>query len=690
MRAIHDHSQTLAEHDAARANGVTELLHGVEIYDPYRWLEDETDLAVQRWTEAQDARARSYLRAIPGRAQLRRRVGQLLNVGSVGCPVQCKARLFYTRQAPGQNQPTIRMRVRSRERLVLDPNRLSADGTVALDWWYPSPDGRLIAYGLSVAGDEQSTLYVRHVSSGKDLADRLVRTRAASVAWTRDGSGFYYTRYPEPGSVPAGEEHYHRRVVLHRLGDDQALDSEVFAPAHPEAWPNVSVSAEGRYLLIVVSHGWSRSDVFFMDLLATQPSVQPIVEGDDALYDGEIFGDTLYLHTNAGAPKYRILAVDLTDPRREAWREIVPESDAVLDAFGVAAGHLVLHELIDATSRLSLRQLDGTSVGPIPLPGMGSVTGIGGEPHGDSVYYGFTSFAVPTAAYAFRPAQPAPELVASPRVPSWLASLDAVVEQVWYTSRDGTRISMFLMHRSDVLPDGQRPTLLTGYGGFNVSRTPGYAPTALTWVERGGVWALPNLRGGGEYGEDWHRAGMLERKQNVFDDFIAAAQWLVEQRYTRPERLAISGGSNGGLLVGAVLTQCPELFRAVVCAVPLLDMLRYHLFRIARLWVPEYGSAEDAEQFRWLLAYSPYHRVRDGVAYPAVLLTTGEQDSRVDPLHARKMAARLQAASTSERPILLRVESRAGHGAGKPLALLAEEQADVLAFLSEQLSRDVN
>ncbi len=667
-----------------RRNDHVDVIHGVEIHDPYRWLEDESDPAVQAWVEAQDAYSAAVLRRLPGRAAFRRRLRQLLNVGSVGAPVERGGRLFYTSLRAGQNQAVVRVCSGARDEVLINPNRLSPDGTIALDWWYPSEDGTLVAYGLSSGGDELSTLYVRQVRSRRDLPDRLERTRAASVAWLPDGSGFYYTRLPFPGEVPSGEEQYHRRVFLHRLGDEQGRDALIFAPAQPEAWPHLALSPDGRYLLILVLHGWSRSDVYLLDRSEPAPALRPIVVGEQAYFDGEVVDGVLYLRTNLGAPNYRLIALDPRRPERAAWRELVAESDTVLSSFTVAAGHLVLHRLVHATSRLELRGLDGALRGTIPLPGSGTVTGIDGRPDGETIYFGYTSFTTPPAAYAFRPGEQEVRVVAAPRAPAWLAAFQPHVEQVRYPSKDGTRVSLFLLRGAEQRQEGPRPTLLTGYGGFNVSRTPAFTPMALAWIEQGGVWALANLRGGGEYGEAWHRAGMLDRKQNVFDDFIAAAGWLISQGLTTPAQLAIAGGSNGGLLVGAAMTQRPELFRAVLCMVPLLDMVRYHHFRIARLWIPEYGSAEDPRQFSWLYAYSPYHRVRPGERYPAVLLTTGEQDSRVDPLHARKMAARLQAEAAPGRPVLLRVERQAGHGAGKPVAKLVEEQADALAFLAWQ------
>ncbi|HEX8968618.1 MAG TPA: prolyl oligopeptidase family serine peptidase, partial [Chloroflexota bacterium] len=570
---------------------------------------------------------------------------------------------------------------------VVDPNALSTAGLVALDWWYPSDDGRLLAYGLSEGGTELSTLHVLDIERGEHLSrDRISHTRAASIAWLPDGSGFYYTRYPEPGSVPRGEEVYHRHVFVHRLGDDWRSDAEVFGAGRAlEDWPNVELSRSGRWLSIEVEQGWARSELYCLDLSQTEPRLIPIHVGLDAIAHAVFAGDRLFVHTNAGAPNYALYEVDPQQPQRDRWRLVLAEPhDRVLDAVDAASGRLVAHLLHNATSEVRLYALDGALQGEVRLPSLGSVTGIGGQWEGERIALGFTSFVQPAAVYRVEPSDGACHVLAQAEAPPGFDPSKYTVRQEWYPSRDGTRVSMFLVSRADT-PSGPRPTLLTGYGGFNVSRTPAFVAALPLWLDAGGLYALPNLRGGGEYGEGWHRAGMLAKKQNVFDDFIAAAEWLIDTRTTRSDLLAISGGSNGGLLVGAALTQRPDLFKAIVCQVPLLDMLRYHHLRIARLWIPEYGSAEDPQQFQWLYAYSPYHRVRQGERYPATFLLTAEGDSRVDPMHARKMAARLQAATASDAPILLRVETAAGHGQGKPRGKQVEEATDIWSFLFWQL-----
>jgi prolyl oligopeptidase len=567
--------------------------------------------------------------------------------------------------------------------VLLDPARLSTDAASALDWYYPSPDGRLLAYGVSEGGSEKSTLRVLDVDAGRHLPDVIPFTRAASLEWRPDGSGFFYTRYPEPGTVPAGEEDYHRRVYEHALDRDWRSDPLVFGEGRePEDWPSVHLSPDGRWLAVSVSRGWTRTDVYLKDL-ASGDGFVTVAEGQDSLYGVTVRNDRLLLHTNHDAPRYRLLSAELARPSAESWRELIPEGPDVMEGVAVIGDALVVQWLGDASSRLTLHAEDGRRVLDVALPTIGSVAGITGEWDGDEAFFGFSSFAVPPAVHRLDLASGETSLWQ--RVPAEVDSDAYAVRLVRYPSRDGTPISMFLVHRRDRPPDGQGAALLTGYGGFNVSHTPAFGRSLLLFLETGGLYAVAHLRGGGEYGEDWHRAGMLGRKQNVFDDFLAAAAYLKAEGHAAPDRLAILGGSNGGLLVGAALTQRPELFRAVVCQVPLLDMLRYPLFRIARLWIPEYGSPGDPEAFRWLLAYSPYHRVVDGTPYPAVLLTAGVSDSRVDPMHARKMAARLQAASSSGRPVLLRVESRAGHGQGKPISKVLEEWTDVWSFLFDQL-----
>ncbi len=709
--------------------------------DPYRWLEDGDAPAVARWTEAQNAATRKALDHLPGRAALQERLGRLYATGSLGAPVSRprpddhpgktgnagkpgkpdqERRYFYTRRDGAQNQAVLYVRdgLQGADRPLVDVNRERADGTRALDWWFPSDDGRRVAYGSSDDGSEESLLRVRDVGSGQDLAEHIARTRACSLAWLPDGGGFYYTRYPKPGEVPPGEEPYHRGVFFHHLGADPAHDAKIFGDGRDRTdWPSVDLSPDGRWLVVSVAQGWTRSEVHLFDLHAAgaapgAPGPSMVVAaGEDARFDVvEALDDRIYLLTTSGAPRGRIFAVDPGHPERTHWREVVPEGDDVLERAVYFHGHLAVGFLHDAAARLSIfdvgtlegsphppatdsagqspasstRDRNGGARREVPLPGLGALTALSGARDVAELFYGFTGFFAPTTIFDV-------QLGAAPKSVVWRALAAPVdpatfqVDRVMISSRDGTRVPLFLAHRKGLPRDGTRPALLTGYGGFDVNMLPAWTPAAIPFLESGGTYALAILRGGGEYGESWHRAGMLANKQNVFDDFIAAASWLTAERVTAPDRLAISGGSNGGLLVGAALTQRPELFRAVICGVPLLDMLRYHLFRIAALWIPEYGSPDDPVAARWLAAYSPYQRVRDGVKYPAVFLHTAASDTRVDPMHARKMAARLQAATASGLPVLLEVESNAGHGAGKPLRKVIAQLVDEWSFLFSQL-----
>jgi len=577
--------------------------------------------------------------------------------------------------------------VEGADRIAVDPNALNEHGTTALDWYYPTEDGRLLAFGVSENGNEESVLHLLEVDTGRQLPDRIPRMRAASLAWLPDNTGFYYTRYPAPGEVPTGEEQYHRAIYFHRLGADPAADSVVFQPNAKEHWPGVGLSPDGRWLIVSVARTFDQVDLYLQDL-ASGGELVPVARDLPASFEGEIAHGRLFMRTNLDAPTYRLYVVDPEHPDRSSWREIVsPRADAVLESVAVAGNRLALGYLERASSRLRLTDLEGRLIQDVPLPTLGSLFGLGAEWDGGELFYGFSSYTVPPSVYRIDLEAGTSSLWK--QVEATIDPTGFEVRQVTYTSKDGTPISMFLVHRAGLVRNGENPTYLTGYGGFNISMTPAFSRSLLLWLEHGGVLAIPNIRGGGEYGENWHQAGILANKQNSFDDFIGAAEWLIRERYTRPERLAAAGGSNGGLLMGAALTQRPELFRAILIQVPLLDMLRYHRFLIARLWIPEYGSADDAEQFRWLRAYSPYHHVRRGVAYPAVLLATAESDTRVDPMHARKMAARLQAATSAERPVLLRLEARAGHGAGKPLSKVQQELSDSWTFVFSELGVEV-
>jgi prolyl oligopeptidase len=685
-------SSTPAAPPKARVEVVEETLNGHHVADSYRWLEDPDSAETQEFVGAELAYTRGVLDPLPGRNRINQELTELLSIGSIGTPQVGGKFYFYVRREGTQNQAVLLVRegIQGKDRALVDVNQMSSDGTVALDWWAPSDDGKYVAYGTSAGGSEESTLRIIETSSGKLLSDSIDRARHANVAWEKDNSGFYYGRTPKKGDVPAGEEVYHVKIFYHALGTDPEKDPLIFGDRlKAQDVPSAQLADDDdRWLLITVFEGWTKTEMFLQDLKAGTAPVE-VTSGKDFTYTGEILKGQLYIFTNEDAPHYRVFRVDAQKPGRESWREIIPESDAVLKNVVIVHGNLVgLYEK-NATSLLKIFRTDGRLLSDVKLPGLGSITEIGGQWNSNEAFLGFQSFTVPPSIYNINfKENEAPELWARVAAPSIDPSAYEV-KQVWFSSKDGTKVPMFVFYKKGLVLDGKNPTVLTGYGGFNISLTPSFLGDRYLWLEHGGVFAVANLRGGAEFGEDWHRAGMLEKKQNVFDDFIAAAEYLIAQKYTDKEHLAIRGGSNGGLLVGVALTQRPDLFRAVVCAVPLLDMLRYQHFQIAKLWIPEYGSADDPKQFDFIYAYSPYQHVKSGVEYPAVLFMTAESDTRVDPMHAKKMAALMQAEAANgqsrERPILLRIEPRAGHGVGKPITKQIEELTDVYSFLFWQL-----
>jgi len=675
---------------------VVETMHGVPIADPYRWLEDSESAEVKAWSAAQTEHTEKLLGERPGFGVLRARIEELLRIGTVEPPAAVRRsggkgnRYFHRRQGPGEDQPVLYVRDGhdGADRPLIDPNRMSADKTTSLDWWYPSWDGRLLAYGLSEGGNEDSTLHVLDVESGKDLGATEVITRApfASVAWLPDGSGFYYSRFPEQGTVPAGEERYHRKIFQHTIGKSAEHDPVVFGEGRPMTdTPSVDISPHGRWLVATVFLGWSRRELYLFDRHAGKKArwVPLAVPSDDIIYEAILLDDRIFVRTNEGAPTYRLYRVDPNRPERASWREVIPPSKDVLEGVSYVGGELIANYIVDARSVLRRFSAEGKSLGEIALPMLGTVHNVLGPWDDSEAFFDFTSFTVPAQVHRIDLETGKSSIWAEVKAP--VDPAEFVVTQERAVSKDGTSIPMFIAHKRDLARDGRAPTLMSGYGGFNISQMPAWSGSRFALLERGGVTVTANLRGGGEYGEAWHKAGMLAHKQNVFDDAIAVAEHLVATKVSSPDRLALLGGSNGGLLVGAVITQRPDLFRAAVCMVPLLDMLRYHRFQIAKLWIPEYGSADDPEQFQWLHAYSPYHHVTPGVHYPAVLLSSAEGDTRVDPLHARKMAAMLQWATGSDWPVLLRLESKAGHGAGKPITKRLDEATLIYSFLFWQL-----
>ena len=664
---------------------VTDDYFGTKVEDLYRWLEKGDDPEVVAWTEAQNAATRKFLDAFPGRPTIVKELTTLWDYPRMGTPAQYGDRYFYTKNDGLQNQSPlfVRQGLDGKEWVLVDPNSLSSDGTVAMDWWYPSEKGTYLAYGTSASGTEQATLRVREVATGKDLPDAMNGCRFSSIAWLKDESGFYYTRFPKPGSVPENEMNYNQRVLFHRLGTDPEKDPLVFSvPAQKEILFGLDLSKEDRWLMINLSQGSSRDVELFVKDLRTGGLMQ-IVRGFHDSYSGEVLGDTFYCLTNEGAPNGRVYAVDLNKPQRDNWKLLVPEGKDVIEGIGILNGRMALQVMHNAASIVRFYGLDGAYEKDMPIPPLVNVSALAGRWDSSVAFVTYATFNVPTSTYRYDFTSNTLKPFFIPKVAFDGAQYE--VEQVWYPSKDGTQVSMFLAHKKGLKRDGTTPCYLTGYGGFAISETPYFSPVTAWWLQQGGVWAVPNLRGGAEYGEAWHKAGMRENKQNVFDDFIGAAQWLIANKVTSTPKLVIEGGSNGGLLTGAALVQRPDLFGAVLVEVPLLDMLRYQRFSIARYWIPEYGSSEDEAQFRYLLKYSPYQNVKKGTAYPPTLFMAGASDSRVDPLHARKMAALVQASTSGTAPILLRVESKAGHGQGKPTAKRIEEAADRYAFIAQVL-----
>jgi prolyl oligopeptidase len=673
----------------AETRRLEETFHGIKVVDNYRWLEKNT-ADTQKWVAEEMAYTRSLLDPLPGRAQIHQRLTELLSIGNIGVPQLEGRHYFYTRRDGMQNQPVLYVRegLDGKDRVLVDVNQLAADGTVALDWYQASENGKYVAYGTSASGSEMSTLHIIETNTGTILPDTIERTRAASVAWEHDNLAFYYTRYPKKGDVPDGEEAYHRHVFYHALGTAPDTDQPIFGEGRdPEDWPSVSLDNDGRLLLITVEQGWTKTELFLMDLKKGTPPTR-ITTNKNFLYRGTVYNGRLYIVTNEDAPRYRVFMAEAGNYERDDWKEIIPQTGSVLQHIGLWGDKLVAQYEQNASSQLKVFDTDGENVKDVALPAIGTLWDLSGKWDRDEIFYGFQSFTFAPSIYRYDLKTGTTSLWAKVDAPSIdPAAYD--VQQEWFNSKDGTRVPMFVVHKKGLKKNSDNPTLLTGYGGFNVSNTPTFRPATYLWLEHGGIYAVANLRGGAEFGEDWHRAGMLGTKQNVFDDMIAAAEHLIAEKYTDKNHLAIQGGSNGGLLMGAMITQRPDLFRAVVCQVPLLDMLHYQDFQIAKLWIPEYGSADSAEQFKWLYAYSPYHHVKPGVEYPATLFMTADTDTRVDPMHAKKMAAVMQAEAKNgrirSRPVLLRIEPKAGHGAGKPVAKQIEEFTDVYSFLFWQL-----
>jgi prolyl oligopeptidase len=663
--------------------------HGVAIADPYRWLEDDNSPQTRQWVEAENKVTFAWLNSIPERAAIRERLTRLWNFERYGVPFKKGGRYFFTRNDGLQNQSVLYVTRSLGEdpKVLLDPNRLSTDGTVALVGYAVSEDGNLLAYGLSAAGSDWQEWKVRDVNTGLDLADQLKWVKFSGAAWTKDGKGFFYSRYDEPTeATKLTKANYFHKLYYHRLGASQSEDRLVYHRPDQKEWNfQGEVTDDGRYLIISSSEGTSpKRRVFYQDLQAAGAPVVPLLPEFDAAYhfidnDGPLF----WFRTDWQADRGRVIAIDVTRPERANWKELIPQAAETIVSVHTLNNQFVVAYLQDAHSQIKIFGLDGRFVREVPLPGIGSAGGFGGKRSDTETFFSFTSFTVPGIVYHYDMTAGQSAIFRQPKVDFDPGRYET--KQVFCTSKDGTRVPMFITQRKGVALDGRNPTLLYGYGGFNIPLTPAFSVSVISWLEWGGVYAVANLRGGGEYGEAWHQAGTKLHKQNVFDDFIAAAEWLTAHHYTSPRKLAIAGGSNGGLLVGAVLNQRPDLFGAALPAVGVMDMLRFHRFTIGWAWTSDYGSPEESEEFKALRAYSPLHNIRPGTRYPATLITTADHDDRVVPAHSFKYAATLQAAQAGPAPILIRIETKAGHGAGKPTSKLIEEAADRQAFLVRAL-----
>jgi prolyl oligopeptidase len=658
-------------------NLVKETIHGVEISDPYRWLEDQNSPQTRSWINAENAYTDSLLAQIPGRDALRQKVSALLKIEIMNAPMVRNGRYFFSRRQPDQDQSILYMRrgLNGKDEVLIDPLVLSPEHTITVRVDAVAEDGSLIVYGLRQGGEDETTPHLFDVDAHKDLPDKFPHARYFGFSLLPDKSGLYLTRVTAEGP----------RVFFHKLGTDFDKDVETFGKGiGPEKLIDANVSQDGLYLVINVYYGSAatKNEIYIQDLKTKGP-ISPVVNDITAAFEEQVAGDKMYLRTNWNAPKWKLLEVDLKNPARDHWREIVSEGEAVLEAFSLVGGKIAIQLTQNVVTKLKLLDTNGKTVGEIAPPTVGALSGLSGRWNSNEGFYSFNSFHIPETIYRYDVATGKQTLWFQTKVP--LESDLYEVKQVWYPSKDGTKIPMFLAHAKGLKLDGSHPTLLTGYGGFNLSSNPGFTPFAAAWIAKGGVWALANLRGGSEFGEAWHHAGMLDKKQNVFDDFIAAAEWLVQNKYTSPQRLAIRGRSNGGLLMGAAMTQRPDLFAAVSCGYPLLDMIRYQKFLVAPYWVPEYGSSDNPDQFKYIYAYSPYQHVKVGTKYPAVLFISGDSDTRVAPLHARKMAALMQASNGSDKPILLHYDTKAGHSGGTPVSKEIDEITDEMDFLMWQL-----
>ena len=667
-----------------------DIYHGVKVADPYRWLENPDADDTKAWVDAQNKVTFEYLNQLPDRERIQKRLTELWNYEKYGMPFKRGERYFYYKNDGLQNQSVLYAieTLNAEPRVLLDPNTLSSDGTVALSGISISDDGSQLAYGLSKSGSDWQEWKVRDVVTGNDLSDEIKWVKFSGASWTNDGKGFYYSRYTEPDEKTKLEAvNYYQKLYYHRIGEAQSADVLVYDRPDQKEWGfSGDVTEDGRYLIISVWKGSDRKNlVFYKDLSQPNSKVVELISTWDAEFDViDNDGSVFWVKTDLDAPRSRVVAIDLTNPDSKHWKTVISQTDETLKGVGLLNNQFVASYLKDAHSQVKIYALDGTLVRDVALPGLGSAGGFGGKRSDVETFYSYTSFTEPNTIYRYNVETGNSDVFRKPNVKVDGSAYET--KQVFYTSKDGTKVPMFITYKKGLKLDGTNPTLLYAYGGFNVSLPPFFSVSNSVWLEMGGVYALANLRGGGEYGQAWHEAGMKLKKQNVFDDFIAAAEWLIAEKYTSSPKLAIEGGSNGGLLVGAVMTQRPELFGAALPAVGVMDMLRFHKFTIGWAWQGEYGDVEKSEpEFKAIYAYSPLHHLKAGTRYPATMVTTADHDDRVVPAHSFKFAAALQKAHQGDNPVLIRIATKAGHGAGKPTKKIIEEAADKWAFLRSVL-----
>ncbi len=673
----------------ARRDSTVDVYHGTRVPDPYRWLEDADAPETRAWVAQQNKLTADFLAAVPAREKIKARLTHLMNYARYSAPYKQGNRYFFWKNDGLQNQSVLYMQrtLEGEPRIVINPNLLSEDGTVAVTTTAVSEDGTLLAYALSRSGSDRRDVKIRAIDSRRDYDETLKWCKFTSIAWKHDSEGFFYNRFPDPNTVPPEDQSNYNRLYWHKLGTPQSQDQLIYErPDNKELTLAPSITEDGKFLILHVYHGTDpKNRIYYRPVESTGPFVR-LLDDADARYDfvGNI-DSVFYFNTDLHAPRGRIIAIDINDSARENWRIILPETEDVIDRVALINNHFVVAYMHHVHHRLKIYDSCGAFVREIPLPTLGTVSRLSGKQNDPEMFFSFTSFLFPTTSYRYDFRNRKLVVFQKPQIdfdPS-----DYRTRQVFCHSKDRTRIPMFITHKNGLVLDGSNPTLLYGYGGFNISIKPAFSVYVLNWLEQGGVYAVANMRGGTEYGEAWHQAGMLDKKQNVFDDFIAAAEWLVENKYTNPKKLAITGRSNGGLLVAACMLQRPSLFGAVVCQVPVTDMLRYHKFTVGRYWIPEYGNAEASpEQFKYLRAYSPLHNVNAGLDYPPILVTSADTDDRVVPAHAKKFIVTLQAEAAANNPVLLRVETKAGHGSGKPVSKVIDEQADIYAFVFKTLN----